>query len=216
LRARIAASFAAKHSALYRFVANRPNSGAKGPPKQKISALTVHFAKIRQPHPARFSSEESDMRYRLSLFSAFMLFFLGAAITPAAHAAPPDVCTLLTQAQVGAVIGVSVGPCESIAGGRSGTWAELGKPGDNAKKVIVTIISMQGYDMGKTPMNGISKTPLTGVGDEAYSMTRRSVSTIHFKTGDLAFAVDVRSAGATSEQLIAMEKSLGQQIVAKR
>ena len=155
------------------------------------------------------------MRSKLT-FVLFLVFFgFGAASTPSAFAAPPDVCTLLTPAQISAVIGASVGPCQPIVAGKSVSWTEPGKPGDSLKRVIVTIISMQGYEMGKTPMNGITKSPLSGVGDEGYSMSMKTATTIHFKVGDVAYAVDVRSQGASPEQLIAMEKSLGQQIAAK-
>lgn len=157
------------------------------------------------------------MRHKLSFFSAVLLFSFGAAIAPAASSAPPpDVCTLLTNAQISAVIGTSVGNCEATLPGKIFSWTETGSSGGELRKLIVVVISMQGYEVGKTPANGVVKHPLTGVGDEAYSMSSRFATTIHFKTGDLAFSVEARAKDLSADQLIVMEKSIGQQIVAKR
>jgi hypothetical protein len=157
------------------------------------------------------------MRHKLHFLSAIVLFSFAAAITPAASAAPPiDVCTLLTNAQISAVIGASVGTCEATLPGKIFTWTDTGNSGDAQRKLIVVVISMQGYEVGKTPANGVVKHPLTGVGDEAYSMSSRFATTIHFKTGDLAFSVEIRAKDLSADQLIVMEKSIGQQIVAKR
>ncbi len=156
------------------------------------------------------------MRSKFSFFSAIVLLSLGATITPPAHAAPPDVCTLLTQAQIANAIGTKVGNCEATLPGKIFAWTEAGSSSSSLRKVVVVIISMQGYEAGKTPVNGIVKHPLTGVGDEAYSMSSRFATTIHFKTGDLAFSVEVRAKDLSADQLIVMEKSIAQQLVAKR
>ncbi len=157
------------------------------------------------------------MRHKPSMLYAIVLFSVAAAIAPTASAGPPvDVCTLLTNAQISAVIGTPVGNCEATLPGKIFSWAETGSSGGELRKLIVVVISMQGYEVGKTPANGIAKHPLTGVGDEAYSMSSRFATTIHFKTGDLAFSVEVRAKDLSADQLIVMEKSIGQQIVAKR
>lgn len=80
-----------------------------------------------------------------------------------------DACALLTQAEVSAALGVAVDPGAPIiaANPRICGWAPPGGPKIDGKKLTVTLLTMKSFEAGKTPVKGIPKEPLTGVGDDA-------------------------------------------------
>src|SRR5579859_5747953 len=86
------------------------------------------------------------------ILGAILIFALGA--TRAAYAAPPtDACSLLTAAQVSAVLGVPVRPPVGPGPTRwACIWAELGAPPrGKGKGVMLTILNTLGPKL--TPMD---------------------------------------------------------------
>jgi hypothetical protein len=141
---------------------------------------------------------------------------------PAYGAAPSDPCSLLTQSQVSAVLGVQVegrrvAPtlCE---------WAIAGEsPSIRQKKVTVSILTPAGeqrFAAAKMPVGrGVTKTPASGIGDDAVFGTQPPVSALTVKKGDFFFAISVYGFPLDQPQAIdqvqAKEKTLALQILSK-
>src|SRR5216683_6583566 len=108
---------------------------------------------------------------------------LGTALTFCLCSIPPqttyaatpsgDACALFTASQVSTVLGVVVTdgqhPISSsllLCG-----WAPAGGPQIDGKKLSVNLMTERAFEVGKTPVQGVAKTPVSGVGDDAYYVT---------------------------------------------
>ena len=70
------------------------------------------------------------------------------------------------------------------------------------------------YATAKTPVKGIEKTPVAGVGDDAFFSTAQGLGTgLAFKKGDSAF--DLHVFGFPVEEIKAKEKTLAADILGK-
>jgi hypothetical protein len=70
------------------------------------------------------------------------------------------------------------------------------------------------FNNGKAPVLGIPKTPLSGIGDDAYYVTTRGLGTgLDVKKGNCVF--QIRVYGFPEDQIKAMEKTLAQDALAK-
>jgi hypothetical protein len=152
------------------------------------------------------------------------ILIIGAASSPLARATPPDdACSLLTQAQVGAVLGVLVATGQRVtpASAMMCGWSVSGGPTIGGKKVVLDIFGPIGkltpadrFTNGKTPVQGITKTPISGIGDDAYYITTPGLGTgLNVKKGSIAF--QVRVYGFSLDQIKAMEKTLAEDTLAK-
>jgi hypothetical protein len=155
-------------------------------------------------------------------------FVLGAGSSPSADggtppAPPSDACALLTQAQVSAVLGVSVGAGQRIVPTSSSIcgWTQSNDTTHGDKRVVVSIYVPLGhltptdqFNNVKKPIQGIVKMPVSGVGDDAILVTTPGFGTgLIFKKGSSVF--DVRVYGFSDEQTKAKEKALALDIIAK-
>src|SRR5262249_3027840 len=107
----------------------------------------------------------SNMDSKLSLIPA--VFFI--ICTSTAYAAmPSDPCSLLTPAQVSAALGTTVGAGVAV-GSALCQWIAPNQPNSmNAKKVTLRLQNAQQFAYAKTLVGGgITKTPASGIGDEA-------------------------------------------------
>ena len=148
-----------------------------------------------------------------------LLFWIACA-SPAAHAAPPtDACSLLTPAQVSAALGVSVeaGKTEdkSIC-----EWSQQDAAALKGKVVLPTIIEPIGnltpvdrFNAAKTPVPGVVKTPVSGLGDDAVYGGNKFRVTLTVKKGNSAFEIMV--SGFPVEESKTKEKTLAQDVLAK-
>lgn len=148
---------------------------------------------------------------------AFAVFCLLATFgSRPAYAAPPvDPCSLLTPSQVGDVLGVSVGPGQKVAA-KLCQWAAPGQTtGPKLKKVLVTLQDERAFTYAKMPVgHGITKTPVTGIGDDAvYGTTPGVGTTLAVKKGTVAFVVHVT--GFTEDETKSKEKTLALEILPK-
>jgi hypothetical protein len=147
------------------------------------------------------------------------LIALAVGGTPAAYAAPTaDACSLLTAAQVSAVLGVSVevktvdkSICE---------WSQQGAAPLRGKAVLLTIIEPIGnltpvdrFNAAKMPVPGVVKTPVSGLGDDAVYGGNNYRVALTVKKGNSAFEIIV--SGVPVEESKAKEKALAQEVLAK-
>jgi len=103
------------------------------------------------------------------------------------------------------------------------TWYEPGKNGLVAKRVSLIILGTIGsltpverFNNAKTPIRGITKTTVSGVGDDAFYMVSQLRVTLHVKKGNSVFEMLVGGfPEGQVEQVKTMEKTLAQEVVAK-
>ena len=142
----------------------------------------------------------------------------------AAYAAPPaDACALLTPAQVTAALGVSVAAGENIVPGSGAVcgWEVAGQHGTNRKRVVLVsytqiggLTPLERFNNAKTPIGGIRKEPVSGVGDDAIFATTPGLGTgLIFRKGAGAF--DLRVYGFPIDQVKAREKNLADCVIQK-
>jgi hypothetical protein len=75
---------------------------------------------------------------------------------------------------------------------------------------------VQRFNNAKAPIQGITKTPITGVGDDAFFMVSQIRVTLHVKKGNSVFEIMVGGFPAEQiEQVKTMEKTLAQEVGAK-
>jgi hypothetical protein len=128
--------------------------------------------------------------------------------TAAAQAAP---CSLLTSAQVTAAVGVSVGEAQPIAN----TGCQWSAP-----HMLVTVSLWGGskWDKMKTPVPGMNRTPVSGLGDDAFYTTMgpasgKQFATLSIKKGGTAYLIKVY--GPSVSEQMSMEKTLAGNVLAK-
>jgi hypothetical protein len=142
-----------------------------------------------------------------------------AVCAASSHAATQmDPCSLLTSAQVDDVLGTQVGPGKHLAS-LVCEWTES-RPGSQ-KKATVTLLTERGFAAAKTQIGGsITKTPASGIGDEAiFGVTGKVATTLAVKKGAVMFVVRVQGFPLDQPQAIndvqAKEKALALQIISK-
>jgi hypothetical protein len=151
---------------------------------------------------------------------------VGLAALAAAVVSPPvwadttiDACTLLTESQVSAALGIPVdaGVRPNSNEPRMCNWRESHKPTGPGRNVLLTIITANQFDdLKKQPMSA----PTGGVGDEAVTSHPMHVPPLlTVKAGTHYFQILVRSDLVSSEEVDArdqvVEKTLAAKIVKK-
>ena len=137
-------------------------------------------------------------------------------VSPSDRLQAPDACSLLTVQQVSAALGTTVesGKLLIASNPRSCGWAPAGGPKIGGKKVTLTLISVQSFETGKKPVQGIEKSALSGVGDDAVYITTPPFDTaLNVKKGNSAF--QIRVGGFKTEEEKAIEKALAPQVLAR-
>ena len=134
-----------------------------------------------------------------------------------AHAGTPtDACSLLTTAEVSAALGVQVDPGERVVASSPLMcgWKPVGSKGFAEKRVVASIITVTSFDHEKNPLQGIKETQVSGLGDEAHSMTTPGFGT-GLSVKKTNFAFKIRVYGFSQAELEAKEKSLAQSVLGK-
>jgi hypothetical protein len=133
---------------------------------------------------------------------------LGSKTAAAQSAVAP--CSLLTSAQITAAVHVTVGAAQPIAN-TGCSWS--------GPHMIVTVSLWDGskWDRMKTPLPGMNRTPVSGLGDDAFFTTLgppsgNQVATLSVKKGGTAYLIKVYG-GSVSDQM-SMEKTLAGNVLA--
>ena len=151
-----------------------------------------------------------------------VLCLIAACGSGAAYGAPAsDPCSLLTPEQVSAVLGAQVGPGKRLVSTVC-DWRAPNRPtGKKEKAVTITLLDANGFAATKMQMNirGITKTPVSGIGDEAVYGTSGLASTLSVKKGSFYFVVQVDgfpfNKAEGTDETEAKEKTLATQILSK-
>ncbi|HKF52874.1 MAG TPA: hypothetical protein VKB26_11220 [Candidatus Acidoferrales bacterium] len=144
-------------------------------------------------------------------------FILATAGSRTIYAAPPsDACSLLTSAQITSVLGVPVGTGQGFMG-KICKWSPSvpEKNSEHPKKAMVTILDAKNWSITIMQVgNGIVKTHVSGLGDDAiYGTTPGLPTVLDVKKGNVAFQVVVFGFSSADNQ--AKEKVLAQNVLAK-
>lgn len=151
-----------------------------------------------------------------------MAFALLSGPASAAGREAGDACTFLSQKRISAVLGVAIdagrhiGSVSALCG-----WGEPNDPSHSSKHVLLTIYRPVGklspverFENGKTPVQGIEKTPVSGVGDAAYYIDTPGFGLgLNVKKGTFVFQVKVF--GFSPQMTKSFENSLAQDVLAK-
>ena len=154
------------------------------------------------------------------------VFIIGAATAPRTFADAPakDACLLLTQAQVSDAVGAAVGAGSHVNAQfvKTCTWTPTGSAKD-IKAVTLNLQTADSYDSGKKQLElakgagvgeGVTLTPASGIGDDAYYITTGNITQLFFKKGTLAFKVAIYGA-LPSDKAMAAEKTLALDVASK-
>jgi hypothetical protein len=150
-----------------------------------------------------------------------MVFALQSSVASAAGREARDACTFLSQNRVSAILGLAsdagrhIGPGSALCG-----WGEPNDPDHLGKHVLLTIYravgkisSVERFENGKMPIQGIAKTPVSGLGDDAYYIDTPGFGLgLNVKKG--AFAFQVKAFGFSPEMTKMIEISLAQDVLA--
>ncbi len=138
------------------------------------------------------------VRQRLSISSLpIIVVFVGLFNVGAVKAGTPgDACALLTVPQVSSALGAVVGSGQPIMPNSTSfcTWSEQGVPAGTERNVTVSMMTARSFENGKTPMTGITKEPVSGIGDDAYFVESKGmIAGLSVRKGNTAFQVRARS-----------------------
>lgn len=156
-----------------------------------------------------------DSKHRIG-FVVGAVCALATCSSRAAYAeAPVDPCALLTPAQLDTVLGVTVGAGQSI--GTTGCeWSTLTQATPTTARVTATVVlwDVTAFAGMKTQLAGITKTAVSGIGEEAvYALVGR-LTTLSVKKGKVAFIVRLYGVQGQDKQM-AMEKALALDVLAR-
>ena len=126
--------------------------------------------------------------------------------------APSDPCSPVTQTEVSAVVGVTVGPGEKITP-KACQWMWTN---NTTSTVRVTLQFLDAQDLGdmRAGLPGIKKTPISGLGDDAVYTTVGTLTTLSVKKQSVGFVVRLYGVPGQPKQM-AMEKTLATKVLAK-
>jgi hypothetical protein len=150
---------------------------------------------------------------------AGVMFFFQSSHT---FAAGSDACSFLSASQISTVLGVTVdaglhiGPGNALCG-----WGEPNDPRHEGKHVLLTLYRSVGkispierFENGKMPIGGIAKTPVRGIGDDAYFIDTPGFGLgLNVKKGSSAFQVKVF--GFPPDVTKTLERALAESVLVK-
>lgn len=158
-----------------------------------------------------------------------LLIILAATALPVA-AATEDACSLLTSAQISDAVGVpmSTGKYVTPEYKKTCTWTPSGDA-KGIRAVTLYLETAQDYDAGKKMMEQtiammkatkpedaakVQNSTVSGIGDDAFSLTLGTTTGLMVKKGAAAFKVEVY-AELNAEKKLEIEKALAREVLPK-
>lgn len=150
------------------------------------------------------------------------IFSMGGSHVLSAAPTIVNACSFFSQTQMSAALGVSVdaghhiGPGNALCG-----WSQPDDPSHTGKGALLTIYLTVGkltpverFENGKLPVQGIAKTPVSGVGDDAYYIDTPGLGVgLNVRKGTLAF--QIRVYGFSADETQSIESTLAQAILVR-
>src|SRR5579863_1301912 len=110
-----------------------------------------------------------NAEHRATRSVAVALAFCLLALPQVVFAAEqPEPCSLLSPQDVATVLGVEVDAGTMIAPGACRWNGRAKRPGDDVAILRINFTTARSFEIGKTPIPGFTKTPESGIGDDAY------------------------------------------------
>lgn len=161
---------------------------------------------------------EAKMHSKYSSFAAVAFFCaLSICSSRAAYAATAsDPCSLITQAQVGADLGVTVEAPQRTAPTMCQWSTPVQQNASNAKKVLLIISTERAFEFAKSPISSSEKAiPASGICDDAVYAVASGVdpgpgTSLYVKKGSSYFVVHIYGL-PDQTKVMAMEKTLATQ-----
>lgn len=143
----------------------------------------------------------------------------GATDTPAAGApATLDACKLITAAEATAALGgepVDAGVVPT-PGASSCLFSGHPATGVGTDGVEISITRVKDFDPNKKSIPGLTITPISGIGDAAYSVSAGpGFMVLNARKGQTTFSTSVILKGASDSDLLAAEKTLALAILGR-
>jgi hypothetical protein len=166
------------------------------------------------------------MRFRHCLFaSAVCMLLINATPLPAANAAPVDICSLLTEAEVSAAVGVSMNsglPVTPIGTharpGAPCKWLPSGGFRPGAPPPIVNDLRLWAFpeEYFERDMVGENVTSVSGLGDEAYYVNMSGGYTVmDVNKGALCVQVVWHGPNWDHQEIIDAEQTIAAQVLSE-
>ena len=140
--------------------------------------------------------------------SSQIVVVLSSVLSLGALRDPGNACSLLGQSEVNSVVGFTFQPGVQQGDPRICAWIEPPGPHFTNKRVELTMTDPTKFARGKTPVQAMTKTPVTGIGDDAYYAVGYGMTTLSVLKGGSAFVITVKFGTWTTDQREAMEKTL--------
>ena len=161
-------------------------------------------------------------RVNLTALTTVVAVVLLNTLQVASAVAPTNACALLPQAQIAAILGVEVDAGKNLIGLDDCRFIQKGaKPGSDAALLQVNLTKAQAFEIGKTALPNWTKTPITGLGDDAYSADRGGKITfpvspsLSVKKGSVFMVIIAKVPKANLEQTQEIEKKVARAILEK-
>jgi hypothetical protein len=155
------------------------------------------------------------MTFKTRIVAATAFLFLPSMVT--AQAAPAgNACSLLTTDQVSAALGSTVKQGKALTPKLCMWDAAAPAKSGGTPRIALTISSAQAFVYAKMPVpdSKITKTPVSGLGDEAvYGTTAGQMASVNVKKGSSYFSVGVNSVPMDKAQ--ALVTQLAKEAMAK-
>jgi len=144
---------------------------------------------------------------------ALLTLLLSACHSPAPKPAAPvtDACELLTPAEIGGVLGVSIDPGRHIPASSKVMcgWTQTGQTGEAATKLMLNFANPSYFQKEKTASGNVTVTPVSGIGDEAFYVTSEFGTSLFVRKGDTAIGFTIRDKSLPKNDVMAKERELG-------
>lgn len=164
--------------------------------------------------------KEINLRFIYRIFVPISIFSMGGSHVLSAAPTAGNACSFFTQTQMSAALGVAVdaghhiGPGNALCG-----WNQPGDPSHTGKGALLTIYHTVGkltpverFENGKLPVQGIAKTPVAGIGDDAYYIDTPGLGVgLNVKKGTAVF--QMRVYGFSADETKSIESTLAQAIL---
>jgi hypothetical protein len=143
-------------------------------------------------------------RFRVSTaMSIPVLWTLGTAAVRAT-----DPCSLLTPVRISAAVGANVSPGTAVGS----TGCDWEGPAGSKVRVTIALWPGKSWETMKAPLPETLKTPISGLGDEAFYAVTGPATALSVRKGDTAFILRVYGIKDSYQQLT-IEKSLAEAAV---
>ncbi len=149
------------------------------------------------------------MNSRFFALLALMTLLLSACHSSAQKPAAPvtDACEVLTPAEIGAVLGVSIDPGKPMAGKVMCAWAQTGQTGEIGTKLVLHFAQMPYFQKEKAASGNVTVTPVSGIGDEAFYVTSEFGTSLFVRKGDTVIDFSIRDKSLPKNVSVAHDMS---------